>query len=467
MIADRAAIEHGSARSSETGIGWLFQRLPQWGDRTALIWRDETWSYRRLCDRADACLLDFDRHGIQPGMTVAICGDYSPTACALLIAALGNRNIIVPITPAAGGRRDRMLERAEAQAIAELQADDTIRFFRTGRAVAHGLLTRLAASNAPGLVLFSSGSSGDSKAAVLDFSALLRRFRNQRPGFVTLAFLLLDHIGGLNTLFHALCHGGTVVTAPDRSPDSVAAAIAKHRVQLLPTTPTFLRMMLISDAHERHDLSSLEIITYGTEPMPAATLQAVRRAFPRVRLKQTYGLSELGILPTQSRSANSLWLKLGRDGFEHRIIDSVLHIRADSAMLGYLNAPAPFDADGWFNTNDLVETDGEYIRILGRQTELINVGGEKVHPTEIENVLLQIDNVRDATVSTRPNPVTGAVVAARITPCRPEQPDQLKRRIRRFCEDRLERYKVPVLVQIVEADQHGVRFKKSRAASEC
>ena len=84
-------------------------------------------------------------------------------------------------------------------------------------------------------------------------------------------------------------------------------------------------------------------------------------------------------------------------------------------MLGYLNAPSPFDADGWFNTQDLVETDGDYIRILGRKSELINVGGEKVHPTEIENVLLQLDNVKDVTVRGRPNPITGEVVAAKIT----------------------------------------------------
>jgi long-chain acyl-CoA synthetase len=466
MIADGVSEDRDSARSGENGVEWLLRRLREWGDRTALIWQGEAWSYHRLCDHAETCLGEFRREDVQPGTALAICGDYSPAACALLIAAIGNRNIVVPLTTAAAERRDRRLQIAEVQAIAELQDDDKTVFHKSGRALGHELLKRLAGSHAPGLVLFSSGSSGESKGAVLDFGALLGRFRKPRPGFVTLAFLLLDHIGGLNTLFHTLCHGGTVVTAPDRTPDTVAATIAAHRVQLLPTTPTFLRMLLISEAHTRHDLGSLEIITYGTEPMPPATLTAVRKALPRVRLKQTYGLSELGILPTQSLSSDSLWLKLGADGFEHRTIDSVLHIRAASAMLGYLNAPAPFDADGWFNTNDLVATDGEYLRILGRRTELINVGGEKVHPTEIENILLQVENVKDATVSARPSPVTGAVVAARITPCRPEQADELKRRVRRFCHERLERYKVPAVIQIIEQDQHGSRFKKSRAVLE-
>ena len=103
------------------------------------------------------------------------------------------------------------------------------------------------------------------------------------------------------------------------------------------------------------------------------------------------------------------------------------------------------------------------MRILGRRSELINVGGEKVHPTEIENLLLQLDNVRDVTVSGRANPVTGAVVAARITPVRAEDPEAFKRRIRRFCRERLEPFKIPVVIEITEADHHGVRFKKSRS----
>src|SRR5262249_21130575 len=126
-------------------------------------------------------------------------------------------------------------------------------------------------------------------------------------------------------------------------------------------------------------------------------------------------------------------------GFEHKIVDGVLWIRSPSAMLGYLNAPSPFDADGWFNTQDLVERDGEYIRILGRKSELINVGGEKVHPTEVENVLLQIDNIKDVRGAGRPKRVTGEAVAAKIPPLAREAPGALKRRVRQFCRARLER----------------------------
>src|SRR5947208_16328713 len=92
------------------------------------------------------------------------------------------------------------------------------------------------------------------------------------------------------------------------------------------------------------------MVTYGTEVMPESTLERFHRLFPRVRLLQTYGLSEVGILRSQSKSADSLWVKVDGDGFETRVVDGLLQIRARSAMLGYLNAPTPFTADGCLTT---------------------------------------------------------------------------------------------------------------------
>ena len=441
---------------------WLTQRLQSWGDRPALIWRNESWSFTQLYGGCDAWLDQLAQRGVKPGTTLAICGDYSPKLCSLLLAALLNRNIIVPLSSATAPRWCRLMELAQVQFAIRFDSDNSWHVTSFDRAVNHPLLRQLEERDAPGLVLFSSGSTGESKASLLDFDRLLAKFEVPRPAYRMLVFLLLEHIGGINTLLHGLCHGGTIVTTRERSPDSVCAAIEAHRIELLPTTPTFLRLLLIADAIRRHDLSSLKVITYGTEPMPPSTLADIREALPWVQFKQTYGLSELGILPTRSRESGSVWLKLGSTGFEHKIVDGVLWIRSPCAMLGYLNASSPFDTDGWFNTQDLVERDGEYIRILGRKSELINVGGEKVHPTEIENVLLQLDNVKDVTVRGQPNPITGEVVTAKITPLVPEEPDALKRRVREFCRTRLERYKMPAVIDVVVEDHYGARFKKSR-----
>ena len=111
--------------------------------------------------------------------------------------------------------------------------------------------------------------------------------------------------------------------------------------------------------------------------MPESTLKRIHEIFPQVQLLQTYGLSELGILRSKSKDSTSLWVKVGGHGFETKVVDGILWIRAQSAMMGYLNAANPFDEEGWMNTEDEVEVDGDYIRILGRRTDIINVGGQK------------------------------------------------------------------------------------------
>jgi long-chain acyl-CoA synthetase len=278
--------------------------------------------------------------------------------------------------------------------------------------------------------------------------------------------LLLDHIGGLNTLFYVLSNAGTIVAVDNRDPERICSAIARHRVELLPTSPTFLNLLLISEAWKRHDLSSLRRITYGTEVMPARTLQRLHEILPKVDLLQTYGLSELGILRSKSRSPDSLWVRVGGEGVEIKVENGTLRIRTRSAMLGYLNAPSPFDEDGWFDTGDNVEVDGEFLRIMGRTSELINVGGEKVFPVEVENVLLDMPNVKDVTVSAMPNPITGHVVTARFNLFEPEELPVFRRRMREFCASRLAAYKVPAKIEIVKDAQYGERLKKMRRSSQ-
>ena len=106
-------------------------------------------------------------------------------------------------------------------------------------------------------------------------------------------------------------------------------------------------------------------------------------------------------------------------------------------MLGYLNAPSPFTADGWLDTGDLVEVDGEYIRFLGRHSELINVGGEKVFPAEVENVILELDNVAEALVYGERNPITGNIVCATVRLMSPEQHREFAERLKCYVAGRL------------------------------
>jgi acyl-coenzyme A synthetase/AMP-(fatty) acid ligase len=448
-------------------LDWLLDKMAAAGDQTAIADGAAVCTYRELLGRVADWQRRLAAHGIA-NKIVSIEAEYGTEAVAVFLAATSAGNVLVPISAASAAHRDDFLEIAEVEfrirldrSRVESPDDAGEGIIPTGRSVAHPHFLKLREIGSPGLVLFSSGSTGNHKAAVHDLGALLEKFIVPRHCYRTLVFLQLDHIGGVNTLFYTLSNAGAVVVSQGRTPRQVCEAIAMHRVELLPTSPTFLNLLLLSEEQQRHDLSSLKLITYGTEPMPERTLHKVHAAFPAVKLLQTYGLSELGILRSQSRGNGSLWMRVGGEGFETKIVDGRLCIRARSAMLGYLNAPNPFDAEGFFDTGDLAEVDGEWIRILGRKSEIINVGGNKVFPLEVENALLELPNVEDVAVCGEPNPITGQVVVATIRLTEPEEAGAFKTRMKRFCADKLAAYKIPAKVRFVET-LHSERFKKVR-----
>ncbi len=443
-------------------LGWLLEKMQLWRDATAIVWCDHPCSYGHLLQMVDEEKAYLAQAGIGRGVVLALEGDYSPRACALLLALIDRDAIVVPLTRTVEAHREEFLGIAEVEWVLSFDETDNVRPEHRGGPPGHPLLRQLIEAGEPGLVLFSSGSTGKSKAVLHNFHQLLEKFKVPRQRMTTLTFLLLDHIGGINTLLYTLSNSGTVVSTPSRDPAEVCRLVERHKVELLPTSPTFLNLLLLSEAYKQHDISSLKLVTYGTEVMPESTLRRLHEALPNLTLQQTYGLSELGILRSKSKDSGSLWVKVGGEGFETKVVDGTLWIRAKSAMLGYLNAPSPFDADGWMNTEDVVEVDGEYIRILGRKSEIINVGGSKVSPSEVESVLMQMDNIRDITVYGAPNPIIGRMVVARVNLMEPEDPIELTRRVRAFCRDKLAPFKIPVKVELAGHELFSPRYKKIR-----
>jgi long-chain acyl-CoA synthetase len=443
-------------------LDWLFEIFARNRASDFMIYRDGAFSYSWLLDSVRQWESELERDGVKPGTVVALLGDYSPQIVAALLALVDRSAIVVPLSSAVATIQEAFLEIAEVQYVVSLQEPSAHRTRWLDTQPQNHLTQGLIGIGHPGLVLFSSGSTGKSKAALHDFVPLLEKFKEPRRGMVTLSFLMIDHIGGVNTLFHVLSNAGTVVASRGRDPNVVCETIARHRVELLPTSPTFLNLLVLSEAYRHHDLSSLKLVTYGTEMMPKRTLDRVAELLPHVRLQQTYGLSEVGILRSKSEKADSLWVRVGGEGYETQVRSGILWIRAASAMLGYLNAPSPFDDEGWFNTGDLVDVQGEYLRFLGRKSEIVNVGGQKVYPAEIENILLGMPNVRDVTVSGEPNPITGNIVVARFNLVEPEAPVLFKKRVREFCRTRMDSFKIPARIEIVQQDQFSGRFKKMR-----
>jgi len=318
------------------------------------------------------------------------------------------------------------------------------------------------AGGSPRLVFFSSGSTGQPKGILHDLERVASKFIKNRSPVVAIPFLMFDHFGGFNTILAITSSLGTVVSVAERSVARICGAIQQYRVSLLPTTPSFLNLLMAARAHEAYDLASLRRITYGTEVMPQATLDRLSRALPGVVLQQTYGLSEVGVLSSKSRDDGSLWMRIGGEGFQTKVVDGILWIKSEYSMVGYLNAPSNFDAEGWFNTQDKVEVDGEHFRILGRVTDLINIGGQKVYPAEIEEVIMTVPNIVDVAVFAESNALLGQIIVARVALAEPETVDSLKSRIRVACKASLAAYKVPSKVLIATDPIYTHRHKKNR-----
>jgi acyl-CoA synthetase (AMP-forming)/AMP-acid ligase II len=202
---------------------------------------------------------------------------------------------------------------------------------------------------------------------------------------------------------------------------------------------------------------SLKVITYGTERMDEPTLSMLCKLLPGVDFRQTFGMSELGILRVKSESRDSLFMKIGGEGIEFRIVDNLLEIRAQFRMLGYLNAPSPFDLEGWYNTKDVVELKDGLIKVTGRSSDVINVGGLKFMASEVERVALNFSGVAFAKVLPGINPITGEHAEMIIQP-KLEQDFDLEE-FKNFLKLNLRSHMVPRRIRIASIEV-GHRFKR-------
>ena len=439
-----------------------FQALfKNYSSSNAIVWKNKSYTYSFILDRINYWRNKLDI--IASNKVIGLESDFSPETIAILFTLIEKNNIIVPLDITHSGKNERKIEIAQIDILIKVRSETEIEFKNLDNNESKSdLYNTLKSRNVPGLVLFTSGSSGKPKGAVHDFSKLLNKFIVKRNALKTINFLLFDHWGGLNTLFHVLSNGGTIIFLENRNADYVCSLIEKYEVELLPTSPTFLNMLLLSRSYERYSLSSLKIISYGAEPMPESLLKRLGILFPLIKLQQTYGLIELGVMRSQSESNNSLWVKLGGEGYQTRVENGILQIKSDSAMLGYLNAESPFTNDGWFITGDTVEVKGEYFRILGRKSEIINVGGEKVFPQEVENVILQISDIVDVMVYSESNPLTGKIVCANIKYGGDKAKSEIIKEIKLYCRLNLEPFKIPVKINLVDQTFESDRFKKNR-----
>lgn len=389
---------------------------------------------------------------VRDGDVVCLIGDFTPSTIFTLLRLIDMGAIVVPLTVETEQMHNYFFETCLADVIVK---DD--KAVRRDHSTSHNLIDSLRSKHHSGLILFSTGTTGLPKAILHDLTLFLERFKTPRPTLRTINFLLFDHIGGINTLLHTLFNKGTVVAPAMRTVDSILDTCRKYQVELLPTTPTFLRLMLMSGAIPNKVPPCLKVITYGTERMDQPTLDQLCELLPDVDFRQTFGMSELGIVRVKSESRDSLFMKIGGEGVETRVDSGVLHIRSISRMLGYLNAPSPFDPEGWYDTKDVVEVKEDYYKVVGRTTDVINVGGLKFMASDVEKIALGHPHVSLAKAIAKSNPITGQHVELFVQPISGVSLE--KEAFSTFLKERLQAHMVPRRIHI-ESIKVGHRFKK-------
>jgi len=390
---------------------------------------------------------------VNEGDIVAIIGDFNPETILILLKLIEKNVIIVPLTIETKTDHEYFFDTALVNAVVE---NNEIRLINHKKK--HELIENLRQKKDAGLILFTSGTTGRPKAILHDLTLFMKRFETPRPTLRTINFLLFDHIGGLNTLFHTLFNKGTIIVPKSRNVQDVLESCFEHKAEILPTTPTFLRLMLMSNTIPNNIPSSLKIITYGTERMDQPTLDLLSKLLPKIDFRQTYGMSELGIVRIKSESRDSLFMKIGGEGVETRVVNNVLEIRSSNRMLGYLNAKNPIDKNGWYNTKDIVEERNNYYKIIGRTSEVINVGGLKFMASEVERVALQFKGIELVKAEGKQNPITGEHVELVIQPM--ANVELNKKKIKDFLSANLASHMVPKRLHISNITISH-RFKKS------
>lgn len=184
-------------------ISFLLDRFEEARDADAIVWQDMPYTYSYILKEIENWRSEMMAQEIDVGSVVVLEADFSPLAVAIFLVLVEHGCIVVPLTPDAINT-DAFIEIAQAEYHIRVQPDGGTRVVKLSGSRSHDLYRQLNASKHPGLVLFSSGSTGPSKAALHDMGTLLAKYRRKRKALRSIAFLLFDHIGGVNTMLYLL-----------------------------------------------------------------------------------------------------------------------------------------------------------------------------------------------------------------------------------------------------------------------
>jgi fatty-acyl-CoA synthase len=386
------------------------QQSPQ---RVALRFQERDWTYAQFWQRIEQATRSL---GAGKGERVAWLGYNHPDMLALLFAAARRGAILVPLNWRLTAAEHATILRDCAPRL--LYCDAAFEPQARHLGVPLGDWRDKGATDLAGrdeddlLIVYTSGTTGTPKGAVLQQRALLWNGYNSihahdlRQDDHVLSTLPLFHVGGLNNqTLPALLAGARVTLHRRFEPGAWLQDVAALRPTLSLLVPATLAAVIGHPAWASTDLSSLRLVITGSMVVPEGLIHAFHAR--RIPIGQIYGSTETAPIATALLREDAA-RKLGSAGkpamhCEVKLVEGEIWVRGPNVMRGYWNDPAAtaavLSADGWFRTGDLARVDDEgYYWIMGRSKELIISGGENVYPAELENVLADCPQIAESAV---------------------------------------------------------------------
>ena len=269
-------------------------------------------------------------------------------------------------------------------------------------------------------------------------------------------FYDIRRYGGLQIFLRAIIGGGSMVLSEPGEPISdYVARLNARGVTHISGTPSHWRKLLMSGAASGF---SPRYVRLSGEIADQAVLDGLSRAFPEASIGHAYASTEAGVgfaVNDGLEGFPAAVIGQDRDGVEMKVEDGSLRIRSTRTAHAYVgrNAAALTDADGFVDTGDMIELRGDRYHFVGRRGGIINIGGLKVHPEEIEAVINRHPEVRMSRARSRKSPITGSIVVADVIladGCDPSRGDQIRKKILADCRARLPSHKVPAMIKFVD-----------------
>ncbi|MCX7836049.1 MAG: fatty acid--CoA ligase family protein [bacterium] len=321
------------------------------------------------------------------------------------------------------------------------------------------------------ITLLTSGTTGIPKAATHTIESLTKPVRKDPSLRDTVWFFPYPPYlyAGLQVTFQALLNGSTLVVPESLSPLEAAQCFIQNRVTHATGTPTFWRQVLLFAPKTILEQCSFQQITLGGETVPQDILDGLKKHFPKARISHIYASSELGRLFSVNDGRAGFptkWLEQApEEGIALKVVNHQLFARSKNAMTRYEDRQLPTDEEGWVATGDLVRIEGERVYFEGRESDIINVGGAKVSPLQVENCLLAVEGVAQVRVYGKSSSVVGQLVCADVVPHQGVDPAQLKKKILQFARETLEPHCIPRVIQFVntiEINESGKTVRKGQ-----